>query len=146
MKVFLIGGPTRKRGTPELDGELPVVTSACRALGQEFASRGTDSFSAARSMILPTTTRPLDAADGQNPTLEFHYPDVASVTDELRALLSVIPNADVKRMPCVPVGPAADTGNMQYSWLYSQLVCARLERGTIAIGGRIWSQSDCFFN
>lgn len=145
MKVFLIGGPTQERGTPEFDRELPVVTSACRALGQELASRG-------HALVLCSPFKDsadyhaaIGAADGQDPILEFHYPDLASVTNELKALLSDIPNADVKRMPSVSLGPTTDTVNMQYSWLLSQLNALDSSAGVIAIGGKMTGSSRLLF-
>jgi len=145
MKIFLIGGPTCKQGTPDFEGELSVVTSACRALGQELASRG-------HTLVLCS---PFDdsadyhaafgASDGYNPTLEFHYPDVASVNKELNILRSLIPNANVKRMPSLPVGPAGDAANMQYSWLFSQLNALDSSAGVIAIGGKTTGAAHLLF-
>jgi hypothetical protein len=132
MKVLLIGGSTQKRGTPQFDDELSVIRSTCHALGKELASRG-------HGLVLCSPFRDsadfyaaIGAADGQDPTLEFHYPDIAIVKDELKQLLTDIPNARVVRMPCVPLGDKA----MQYSWLFSQLNALDASAGVIAIGGK----------
>jgi hypothetical protein len=141
MKVFLIGGTTQKRGTSQFNGRLSVIRSTCHSLGKDLAARGHGLILCSPFRDSADFNAAIGAADGQDPALEFHYPDIATVKDELKKLLTDIPNARVTRMPCIPLGDKA----MQYSWLFSQLNALDASSGVIAIGGKPTSDAQFLF-
>jgi TIR domain len=146
MKVFVIGGATSKRGTPEFDSEISILQSSSHILGKELAALGHELVLCSPFSDSADYYAAIGSADGQKSTLEFHYPDLDLVTKELKQLIVDLPSAQVKRMPCAPVGTEAHTANaLQYSWLFAQLNALDASAGVIAIGGKSTGSAELLF-
>lgn len=145
MKVFLIGGPSVKNGTPKFDDELALIAASCTVLGQEFAARNNSLVLCSPFKDSADYHAAIGAANEQNPILEFHYPDTLPVTNELKKLILEIPSAQVNRMPCAPLGDLSDAATMQYSWLFAQLSALDSSAAVIAIGGKPTGSAQLLF-
>lgn len=145
MKVFLIGGVVHKRGTPEFDCEVSVIASTCNPLGQALAARGHGLVLCSPFKDSADYHAAIGAAGGHSPKIEFHYPEIAAVSEELRQLIAEIPNAQVQRKPTPQLGDDARPTAMQYSWLFSQLNALDSCAGVIAVGGRTTGASQLLF-
>ena len=72
--------------------------------------------------------------------------ELALVTKELKQLIVNLPSAQVKRMPCAPLGIEANTAtSLQYSWLFAQLNALDVSAGVIAIGGKSTGSAELLF-
>jgi TIR domain len=147
MKVFVIGGVTNRRGTPEFDSEISILKSSSHILGKELAARGHELVLCSPFSDSADYYAAIGSADGQKSTLEFHYPDLDLVKNNLKQLIDNLPSAQVNRMPCAPVGTDKnpDPSTMQYSWLFAQLNALEASAGVIAIGGKSTGSAELLF-
>jgi hypothetical protein len=146
MKVFVIGGVTNKRGTPEFDIQISILKSSSHILGKELAVRGHELVLCSPFSDSADYYAAIGSTDGQKSTLEFHYPELELVAKELKQLMVDLPSAQVKRMPCASVGAEAHTATaLEYSWLFAQLNALDASAGVIAIGGKSTGSAELLF-
>lgn len=133
MKIFVIGGLTRHDASSEERSQLQAISAR---LGELIVSNGHDlaacspfedsvDFHAVKAAIA------LSSIDVQHINVELHYPDDGDISGAVKELFSSsLGNKSIRRFPHPPLG------EMQYSWLFSQLKALDNSNGIIALGGK----------
>lgn len=136
MKVMFVGGLTESRESVDFAEQYSILQSAGHSLGEQFASRGHElilcsPFSDSLDHHVVGGASKLSAAK-----IEFHYPNIPMVTEELKKLLPDAGDIRITRRPSSAVESSESAINEQYSWLFAQLKALESCAGVVALGGK----------
>lgn len=138
MKVFIVGGVTSKNEKLGIE-EVHVLKQSMETLGAELVSQGHE--------IIVCSPFP-DSADyyvlqgiaailkGSHPTISIYHPEIPSVENSLKDLLTSLGLSNVHRFPCSVGGDSAIPEVAQYAWLFAQLNAMDACAGLIIVGGK----------
>jgi|SRR5579862_502831 len=141
MKVFVIGGSTAERGSPEDLAQTQTLHGSMETIGRNLIAAGDDLLvcspypDAADTSAVRGAAEALAAREG--PVIEFHFPDHEEVKGLLASLVRTIPENRIQRYP----QPVSRNEQAQPEWRYAWLLCqiAAMDRShaVIALGGRL---------
>lgn len=131
MKIFVIGGLVSRNSSSE---ELLTLERLSAKIGEMIVSHGHDlsacsPFSDSVDFHAVKAAVEIIGRNNYRTKVELHHPDNENIVVEIKKILSA-GNSCLRRYPHPPLG------DIQYSWLFSQLKALDTANGIIALGGK----------
>jgi hypothetical protein len=146
MKIFIVGGATLEEADEKHGEQIETMRKAMGTLGEVLVKAGHDLLvcSPYEGSVDLEVVRSVAAhltAEARS-HLEFHYPDSASVREELERLRASLSLTQIRPFPCAPPLDESSRDGWLYAWVLAQLSAMNHSHAVIALGGKLNSSAN----
>lgn len=142
MKIFVIGGATVSKDSPEYESELDQLQRAMGRLGGDIVERGHDlvvcsPFEASADLpAISGASKRLSTCLREGPSIEIHFPKEDTVASEIDKIKKEFGSHNFRLFSHPTSKGPGEEVQWKYSWLLSQIAALESSHGVIALGGK----------